>query len=150
MSNVARPSRICSDLEKLLPSFRLRVGRVCELLREEGFQPRVFETYRTPERAALLLSLGKTRNGKLSLHCLGAAADLIDAQKKWDNPKFFIALGAVAKTCGLAWGGDWKSLFDGPHIQAVPVELQNELRALPSAEARDRYIAEHLAKTPLP
>lgn len=148
---------VCRDPALLLPSFRPRVEAVIAALRAEGFNPKLFETYRSPPRALWLMSTGKSKNGIESMHCLGAAADIVDAVRLWDHPEFFKALGRIGQSYGLTWGGDWDSnpltpedFFDAPHLQAVPVRNQNALRARKTPEARDRYIAGLLKPLPLP
>ncbi|WP_313622822.1 M15 family metallopeptidase [Achromobacter sp.] len=57
---------------------------------------------------------------------LGHAVDLaplIDGEIPWNDWQAFADLAAVMKTCAaelgvpLEWGGDWKTLGDGPHFQ---------------------------------
>lgn len=146
-----------SDPKLLLPSVRIRVEAMIVVLRNEGQNPKLFETGRSPERAIWLGTTGKSRNGVGSLHCLGAAADLIDAEHGWDNPAFFVALGRVAALYGMTWGGDWdanpdtKQTFDDrPHVQGVPVPMQNALRACRTFEARERFVAAYLQAHPMP
>ena len=74
--------RRCDDLALLLPSFRQRVGIVLERLRARGLDPLVFETFRTAERAEQLMARGSSKNGALSMHCYGAAVDIISASSK--------------------------------------------------------------------
>ena len=55
-----------------------------------------------------------------SMHLYGVAADFvpIDAynKPKWDDIEAFKRAGAIAKSLGFEWGGDWKKP-DMPHIQ---------------------------------
>ena len=146
-----------SDPRLLLPTLRTRVEAMIAALRAEGQNPKLFETGRSPERAVWLGSTGKSRNGIGSLHCLGAAADLVDAAHGWSNPAFFAALGRVAQAYGLTWGGDWDSnpatdqtFDDRPHVQAVPVPMQNGLRACKTSETRERFISDYLRSHPMP
>lgn len=57
---------------------------------------------------------------------LGHAVDLaplIDGEIPWNDWQAFADLAAVMKTCAyelgvpVEWGGDWKTLRDGPHFQ---------------------------------
>ena len=135
------------DLALLLPSFRVKIDLLVANMITRGFKPKVWETMRTPQRASYLASIGKSKNGPLSMHCLGAAADFVDAEKLWDNPAFFKALGEEATKLHLTWGGDWdgnpatrEDFVDSPHVQAIPVAAQNRFRALRSVEARELFI----------
>lgn len=35
----------------------------------------------------------------------------------WERKDLFQKAGAIGKSVGLAWGGDFKSYFDGPHFE---------------------------------
>ena len=140
-----------NDLQLLLPSFRVLVEDLVARMRERGFDPKVHETYRSPERAKLLVLQGRSRARGLSLHCFGAAADIISKSRGYEWPEFFRALGDEAKSLGLTWGGDWDSdpntpnrFDDRPHVQAIPVRLQDAFRALQTDGERDRYVRARL------
>lgn len=55
-----------------------------------------------------------------SMHLFGVAVDFvpIDAynKPKWNDIEAFKRVGAIAKSLGFEWGGDWKKP-DMPHIQ---------------------------------
>lgn len=119
--------------ENLLPAFRQRLERVFEDMRAAGFSPLLWEGYRTPERARKLAAGGV--GIERSLHTLGAAADVVDAVKLWNaSPAFWEALAHAARANGLTSGSDFG---DPPHVQAVPVAKQSELRA---AADKDSYL----------
>ncbi len=137
---IARRKGVDRDPRKLLPSFRQRLGLVFEALRARGFNPLLWEGFRTPQRAAELADAGEYRAKKNSLHILGAAADVVDATKLWNAPPgFFKALGEEAVRHGLTWGGDFG---DPDHVQAVKVKDQAGLRA---ALDKDVFVKERLA-----
>jgi len=126
-------------------------------LKIEGFKSRIFETFRTRERAVWLGQRGKSKSGFGSMHCLHAATDFIDANLGWSNPAFFAALGRIGQAYGLTWGGDWdsnpetnQSFNDRPHLQAIPLGMQNLLRRLRTFESRERIVAAYLDKHPMP
>lgn len=119
------------DISLLLPSFRRRVEKLLERMRARGFTPVLRDGYRTPKQAA-----ANARRGtgiRQSMHCYGAAADIICGHHGWNHPEFFRALGQEAERLGLIWGGRWRSR-DFPHVQAVRVRDQNALRALPESQ----------------
>ncbi len=135
------------DPAKLLPSFARKLELLFEALRARNFDPMLNEGFRSFERAAALAknaAAGGPRASANSMHCYGAAADIISASRLWDHPKFFEALGQESKRLGLVWGGDFG---DRPHVQALPIEAQDGLRKLRGQDmARlDRYVARYLA-----
>lgn len=142
---------ISRDPRLLLPSFAGRLELLFRRLRArrdpvtgQFFDPVLHEGFRTFERAKMLSEKPGSPGIPNSLHCYGAAADIISARDKWNNPRFFAALGEEAKRLRLTWGGDWADR-DYPHVQAVPVPAQDGLRRLADAKARDSYARRHLA-----
>jgi peptidoglycan LD-endopeptidase CwlK len=84
----------------------------------------ITEGLRSAERQAALVKAGASRTLK-SRHLTGHAVDvaaLIDGQVRWDWPLYgriagaFKAAALELKT-PIVWGGDWKSLRDGPHFE---------------------------------
>lgn len=133
-----------SDLDLLVPAFKERLLLVLHELRGQGYSPVVHETMRSMERAQKLVAEGKSKaKGGLSMHCFGLAADVICGAHGWkckaNDCPFFAELGLAAERRGLTWGGRWRTLVDEPHVQAVPVRLQNDVRAMP-AEQLDGYV----------
>lgn len=84
----------------------------------------VLEGVRSIERQQALVKAGasQTMRGR---HLSGHAVDLgaiVDGQVRWDWPlydKIALAMKEAANRLGvpIEWGGDWKSLKDGPHFQ---------------------------------
>ncbi len=140
MARSARRPPVQRDLALLLPAFRPLVATLVANLRSQGHDPRVWETLRTPQRGAWLKAQGKSQTGSRSIHCYGAAVDIIHRTDFWRNRDFFKALGAEAEKLGLTWGGSWK-MRDYPHVQAIPVSAQKAFRAM-TAQERDAHIAE--------
>jgi hypothetical protein len=144
---------ICSDPETLVTAFRQRVEALLERLQALGHAPRLHETFRTPARAAQLVREGKSKSlGGKSMHCYGVAADIICANHRWSCAThgcgFYAALGREARALGLTWGGDWDSdpatkngFNDLPHVQAVPLELQDDIRDADTALERETIVA---------
>jgi len=102
------------------------VRRAAELL-PDGLGFIVTEGLRTRERQAQLVKGGasQTMNSK---HLTGHAVDLaatIGGEVRWDWPlytKLAVAMKRAASEQGTAitWGGDWKTLKDGPHFEIDP------------------------------
>lgn len=84
----------------------------------------VTEGLRTPSRQSALVKAGASRTHR-SRHLTGHAVDvaaLVDGQVRWDwplYPRIAAAFKAAAARQGtpIVWGGDWKTLRDGPHFE---------------------------------
>ncbi|WAC60866.1 M15 family metallopeptidase [Brevundimonas sp. SL130] len=84
----------------------------------------ITEGLRTPERQAALVKAGASQTLK-SRHLTGHAVDvaaLVDGQVRWDWPlygRIAEAFKAASRELNIpiVWGGDWKSLRDGPHFE---------------------------------
>lgn len=84
----------------------------------------ITEGLRSPERQRQLVAAGASQTMK-SRHITGHAIDfavLVGGKIRWDWPlyqKVGDAFKAAAKELGIpiVWGGDWKSLRDGPHVE---------------------------------
>ena len=120
------------DPAKLLPPFAAKVEALFRAMRGRGHEPLCWEAFRSPERAQHLSDTGA--GIKLSMHCLGAAVDIVDEHAYWSaGQDFWDALGEEAETLGLVWGGRW-TRRDLPHVQAVAVKDQARFRAMTEAE----------------
>ncbi len=84
----------------------------------------ITEGLRTVERQKELVTQKKSQTMK-SRHIVGQAVDicvLIDGKANWDFENYR-KVADVFKACArelgvtLTWGGDWKTLKDGPHFQ---------------------------------
>lgn len=147
---VSTAAERCSDPEQLLPSFRRRVVALLARLRAAELHPVLFETFRTPERAAQLARRGTGIVG--SMHCYGVAADIICELHLWacheHGCKFFDALLEQGQRLGLTCGGEW-ARRDLPHVQGIPLRQQAAIRAANTAEERDAIAAKWLDMRPM-
>jgi len=129
----AKRPPVTRSLDTLQPAFRLRLEAVVADLAAQGYRPRVWETLRTPERGAWLMKKGASRNGSKSMHIYGVAADVVCRTHMWGCRKarcdFFEKLGSTVRKHGLYWGGDWRTMVDKPHVQAIPVRQQGKIRS---------------------
>lgn len=122
------------DPSNLLPEFAAKVAILFDRLRERGLSPLLWEGYRSLERAQGLSDRGA--GIKLSMHCLGAAVDIIHADDYWSaGREFWDALGEESEALGLVWGGRWRRR-DYPHVQAVALRDQHRFRRMSVAERR--------------
>lgn len=87
----------------------------------------VTEGLRTRERQVELVAAGASRTMN-SRHLTGHAVDLactVRGEVRWDWPLYAglaREIKRIAELEGLVitWGGDWKSLRDGPHFEIDP------------------------------
>lgn len=121
------------SLEDLVPDVRAKVEAVIADLKAQGYEPYVYETKRSEERAAHLKTKGVSKLGSKSKHVPGRAADIVDGRKTSAGQRvwwgagsdeadtmakdFFAALGGAAKRAGLTWGGDWTGFYDPAHVE---------------------------------
>lgn len=129
------------DVELLLPCFVPVAKRLLAALAERGFDPVPRDTLRTAEEA---LRNAKKGVGIVdSVHCHGAAMDVICGDHGWDcaanGCEFFAAVGEIAEDMGLVWGGRWKRR-DLPHVQCVAVKDQDALRRLRTWAEKDAFV----------
>lgn len=84
----------------------------------------ITEGLRSSDRQAALVAAGASRTQR-SRHLTGHAVDvaaLVDGQVRWDWPLYgriaaaFKAAATELET-PIVWGGDWKTLRDGPHFE---------------------------------
>lgn len=135
------------DPSTLLEPFRERIIALMGRLKALGHDPILWEAYRSPERAAMLARKGT--GIKMSIHCVGAAADIICKTHKWDCQKlgcdFYETYMEQAERCGLYHGGRWKRK-DWPHCQGCPatVKAQDELRNEKDHHKREALVRKHL------
>ena len=102
------------------------VRRAAELIagRADGLGFIVTEGLRTKQRQQQLLAAGASRTLD-SRHITGHAVDLaatVNGAVRWDwplYPKLAEAMKQAAAERGvpIVWGGDWKTLRDGPHYE---------------------------------
>lgn len=134
-----------ADLSLLLPSVQPVMRRVLQDLRARGFQPIPRGTTRTAAQAAANL---QNRRGILdSMHRYRIAVDWVCGEHGWSCAEhhcgFFQAVGQVAESLGLTWGGRWRKV-DLPHTQAIAVRDQTRFRRLTTDDARDAFVRTRL------
>ena len=84
----------------------------------------VLEGMRSESRQKELVNSGASQTMN-SRHLTGHAVDLgawVDGQVRWDWPLYYKISDAMKQASDelqmpIEWGGDWKSLKDGPHYQ---------------------------------
>jgi peptidoglycan L-alanyl-D-glutamate endopeptidase CwlK len=95
-----------------------------KLAADNGITIKITSGTRTYAEQDVLYAKGnvtKARGG-YSNHNFGLAFDITLFQGSspvWESPKYK-TLGALGKSLGLSWGGDWQSFEDEPHFQLEP------------------------------
>ncbi|MEY4561287.1 MAG: hypothetical protein RLZZ618_564 [Pseudomonadota bacterium] len=114
--------------ELLSPDFRQRLLLVFKIMREKhGYDMVLLEGYRSPQRQAMLQSLGPhvTNSGPFqSYHQFGRAADsaflrdgrIVITEKDAWAMRGYELYGETAESVGLRWGGRWK-MRDFGHVE---------------------------------
>lgn len=125
------------DVTMLHPLLQERIGKLQILCQQKGIIIGISEGLRTIEEQNALYAKGRTTPGPVvtnargdtysNQHQWGIACDFyLDMDVDMDGSKgddafnnttgLFERVGALAKTVGLSWGGDWKNFVDRPHL----------------------------------
>jgi hypothetical protein len=136
--------RVLHGLASLDPRARPAFERLVADARRAGFDVRVAETYRSPERQALLFSRGDGRTETAtSVHSYGRAADLVVGDGRIDRPETARAWIAFRTWVVRYRGGRFRLVgtpqrtWDWPHVElAAPLLGYRTLPELVGA-ARD-------------
>ena len=126
-------------LATLAPEFqpvaRLVLAEAAEALEKEGYGLILTDARRTIVRQNELYAQGRTAPGKIvtnakggqSPHNFGLAFDFApvkDGKIDWDAPRrIWEVVGKIAENYGLQWGGNFKSIVDLPHVEAMDWKL---------------------------
>ena len=125
------------DITQLHPILQIKAAQLKEACQKQGISIQFSECLRTPQEQDALYAQGRTTPGSIvtnakgstysSQHQWGIANDIYldidingDGNKKDDafnnSTGLFDRVGAIAKSIGLGWGGDWTSIKDRPHL----------------------------------
>lgn len=126
-----------NDITALHPGLQEKATQLKEKCREQGIRILFSECLRTRAEQDALYAQGRTVSGSIvtnakgsnysSQHQWGIAVDFyIDMDVDGDGSRkddafnnatgLFERVGAIAKSIGLGWGGDWTSIKDRPHL----------------------------------
>lgn len=122
------------DISKLHPFVAVLCNKLVELCKNEGINIIVTSTLRDAEYQRYLYENvpGSTTTPLVGPHGFGLAFDvalIINGKADWSNQKLWNRIGALGKSLGLEWGGDWKSIVDKPHFQYAQGLSGADLRA---------------------
>ena len=125
------------DITLCHPRLQQLAAKWIQACAAQGIIVGIAETLRTVEEQEELYAQGRTKPGQIvtnargtsyrSQHQWGIAFDFflmmdVDGDGKTsddsynDSTGLFGRAAAIAKSLGLAWGGDWSSLVDKPHL----------------------------------
>lgn len=125
------------DMTQLHPLLQIKAAQLKEACQKQGISIQFSECLRTTQEQDALYAQGRTTPGSIvtnakgstysSQHQWGIAIDFYldmdingDGNKKDDafnnSTSLFDRVGAIAKSIGLGWGGDWTSIKDRPHL----------------------------------
>lgn len=116
-------------LQGVHPVVATKARQLIERAYKEGINVIITQGLRTIEEQNALYAQGRTKPGKIvtnarggySYHNFGLAFDFAimkdDGSVSWNVDGKWRRVGAIGKSLGLEWGGDWKDFKDYPHFQ---------------------------------
>lgn len=118
------------DINLLRSDVAAACRKVIELAKAKGINILITSTVRDDEYQATLYAQGRTKPGSVVTNSktatfhwdqAGLAFDFCPLDAKgaclWNRTDLFRTVGAIGKSLGLEWGGDWESFPDTPHLQ---------------------------------
>ena len=120
-----------AKINELQESVRPLAQNLLRLAADQGIQLKIVSAYRSPSQQQALLDSGRgvTNAGALlSYHNHRLAFDVVPTEllslPDW-NPAspLWAKVGAIGKSVGLEWGGDWKKK-DLPHFQLTGAPIR--------------------------
>jgi hypothetical protein len=115
-------------IAELIPEFRTQVEQLMLQGLAAGLRPEIVEARRSQDRQNELYEQGRTKPGAIvtwtkdSAHTRGEAVDIAQLDENGNityktTGDFYPKMGAIGKSLGMIWGGDWKGKTDLPHFQ---------------------------------
>lgn len=118
------------DIAVCHPRLQSMAKKLVEECAAKGLKIKITDCFRSKEEQDSLYAQGRTKPGNIvtdapgstysSMHMWGVAFDICRNDGRgayYDNDGFFTKVGAIGKSLGLEWGGNWKSPVDKPHFQ---------------------------------
>lgn len=142
-SGSGAPFRKSDELiASLHPAVAARARDLVARMKAEGAPIVVTQGYRTMEQQGQLYAQGRTAPGAIvtnsppgsSWHNFALAFDVApldsSGQPHWpEDESLWQRIGAIGKTFGLVWGGDFRSFKDRPHFEYHPGLSLEDARA---------------------
>lgn len=122
-----KPSVAKVDLSKwkLVITLEKKAIKFLEKCSRQGYDLRITQGFRSAKVQDDLYAQGRTKAGKIvtnatsknSKHCIGRAFDIaFVGSEPYPKNADWKAIGEIGKSCGLKWGGDFKSFVDKLHF----------------------------------
>lgn len=119
--------RSLQKLGGIKPELQTLARKLLEECAKQGIWVLIYYGFRTRAEQEALYAQGRTKPGKIvtnakpgtSKHEIGEAIDCApvkDGKIDWNSPDFD-KIGAIGKSMGLVWGGDFTKIKDKPHFQ---------------------------------
>jgi peptidoglycan L-alanyl-D-glutamate endopeptidase CwlK len=116
------------SLDDLVPPAKQRAEAFIAAAKAKGIDLLVTSTYRDGESQDALYAQGRSAPGNIvtrakagqSWHNWRCALDvvpLVNGKAIWDDQAMWKQVGAIGKSCGLEWAGDWVTFKEYPHFQ---------------------------------
>jgi peptidoglycan L-alanyl-D-glutamate endopeptidase CwlK len=114
-----------TKVNKLYPLVQRRADAIVESMALLGHPVRIVQGYRSMEEQQELYNQGRTTPGNIvtnakageSFHNYGVAVDFVFRKEGYNaSEELWNTLGAVGKSQGFEWGGDWVKFVDRPHF----------------------------------
>ena len=118
------------DITMCHPRLRAAATQLVKKCADARLKIKITDCFRSVAEQDELYAQGRTKPGSIvtnakgsayqSHHMWGTAFDFCRNDGKgayYDADGFFKKVGAIGKSIGLEWGGDWKSPVDKPHFQ---------------------------------
>lgn len=117
------------DTKKLHPWLQYKLQKWIKECNKQGYYVALTQGLRTVAEQDELYAQGRTTKGNIvtyakgsdyqSQHQWGIAVDFgcpATSNKEFYNASRMTKMAQIAKSLGLAWGGDWTSPVDNPHL----------------------------------
>lgn len=131
------------DISELHPRLQKTISQLQAACRQENLALGIGECFRSVAEQDALYAQGRTKPGAIvtnapgssysSQHQWGIAFDFYKnvSGHAYDDDAFFDRVGALGKSLGLGWGGDWSSIVDRPHLYlpdwgSTPAKLKEQ------------------------
>ncbi|MEI7027223.1 M15 family metallopeptidase [Paenibacillus sp. y28] len=142
----------------LHPTVAALARQLLQLVEAEGMDVLITQTLRTVEEQDALYAQGRTAAGAIvtnakggySYHNYGLALDYClvnaDGSASWVVNSDWRRVAELAKGFGFAWGGDWTSFVDYPHLEytfglSIDDLLAGQQPPEPGEEETDRVLS---------
>ncbi|NTW53626.1 MAG: M15 family metallopeptidase [Chlorobaculum sp.] len=115
-------------IEELHPHVQLLANQMIEECKKAEIDLLITSTYRDFESQNALYAQGRTTPGKIvtnakggqSYHNWRVAFDvvpIVNGKAMWNDSVLWQKIGAIGRSSGLEWAGDWKKFKEFPHFQ---------------------------------